>query len=215
MKNLNIILSRTVLIGLMTLVVSCVDKKKEGENKAENHHDQEMHEGEMHHDNEMIDGSTDTMAEKSDMTVTESNTASPLIENYLVVKNALVNDDSDVAQKAGERLAKSAEAFDVSEVEESKQKEVKSILDKIKTLATQISENDIAQQRTHFAEINVSMKDLLSITGSDRTLYEQYCPMYANNEGGSWLSESQDIKNPLFGSQMLKCGAVKQTIVLQ
>ena len=223
MKNLNVILTRTVLIGLMTLVLACVDKKKEGENEVKNHHDQEMHDGEMHHeemnhghDGEMKhDDNNHDMSDMSKMSVKESKIASTLIDDYLAIKNALVNDNKDAASKAGERLAKSVDVFDVIEVEDSKQIEVKEILDTMKTQATHISENDIASKEPILLKLIPSMKHLLSITGSDRTLYEQYCPMYANNKGGSWLSEFKDIKNPLFGSQMLTCGSVKQNIVLQ
>lgn len=227
MKNLNMILSRTVLIGLMTLIIACVDKKKENNTDAEHLHDQEMHDEQMDHDHDAgmnhdgeMQGDVEhedenhNMAEMSDMTVTKSKTASSLIDNYLAIKNALADDDKDAAAKAGESFGKSLANFDVDEVENTKQQEAKGILDGMKTHAEQISKMDIAHQRTHFAEINTDMKNLLAITGSDRMLYEQYCPMYADNKGGAWLSASKDIKNPLFGSQMLNCGAVKQTISL-
>lgn len=216
MKNLNVIVSRTVLVGLMSITIACVDKKKEDNSDAKSQHDQEMHDGEMNHDGEMgHDGENHEMDGKSEMTVTESKTASSLIDNYLAIKNALVNDDKDAAAKAGESLGKSVASFDVNEIESSKQEEAKEILESMKTQAEQISKIDIARQRSHFAEINADMKNLLAITGSDRMLYEQYCPMYADNKGGAWLSTSENIKNPLFGSQMLKCGDVKQTIALK
>lgn len=216
MKNLNLSLSRTVLIGLMVLLTSCVDKKKEENGEAKNHQEQEMHDGEMNHDGEMgHEGENHEMDEKPEMTVTESKTASSLIDNYLAIKNALVNDDKDAAAKAGESLGKSVASFDVKDIESSKQEKAKEILESMKTQAEQISKMDIAQQRSHFAEINTDIKNLLAITGSDRMLYQQYCPMYNNNEGGSWLSETKDVKNPLFGSKMLKCGSIKQTIALK
>lgn len=205
MKNVNVILSRTVLIGLMSLSIACADKKKDNTSDAENKHDQEMN-----HDHESHD-----MGKNSEMTVTESKTASALIDHYLAVKNALVNDDKDAAAKAAESFGTSVASFDINKVESSKQEEAKEILEEMKTHAEHISKMDIAHQRAHFAEINNDIKNLLAITGSDRMLYEQFCPMYADNEGGFWLSASKDIKNPLFGSQMLKCGAVKQTIVLK
>lgn len=205
MKNLNVILSRTVLIGLMTLSIACVDKKKDNTSDSENKHDKEMNHNHESHD----------MSKNSKMKVDASQTASSLIDNYLAVKNALVNDDQDAAAKAAESLETSLAGFDVDTVEHSKQEEAKAILDEMKVHAEQMSKLDITHQRTHFAEINADIKNLLAITGSDRVLYEQYCPMYNDNTGGAWLSTSEDIKNPLFGSQMLNCGAVKQTIALK
>jgi hypothetical protein len=214
MKNVNVLLSRTVLIGLMALSIACVDKKKGNDNEGENHHNEEMHEEGMNHDGEMMD-EANTMNDKSDMMVKQSKTASSLIDSYLAIKNALVNDDKDAAAKAGERLAHSAATFDVSQVETSQQQEIKEILEVMKEHGKHIAESDIAHQREHFAQIHRDMKDMVAITGSDRTLYQQYCPMYDNNEGGAWLSASKAIKNPLFGSKMMKCGAVKQTIAVK
>lgn len=228
MKNVNAILSRTVLIGLMTLSVACVDKKKEDNTDADHLHDQEMHDEQMHdeqmdhdHDGEMIDDdemmdeANNTMTEESDLMVKESKTASSLIDNYLAIKNALADDDKDAAAKAGERLVQSANAFEMSQVETSQQQEMKEILEVMKEHGGHISKSDMVHQREHFAQINRDMKAMLAITGSDRMLYQQYCPMYADNTGGAWLSASKDIKNPLFGSKMMKCGAVKQTIALK
>lgn len=216
MKNLNAILSRTVLIGLMSLLIACVDKKKEEKTDADHVHDQEMNSGEMNHDGEMgHESENHDMAGMSDMTVPKSKMTSSLIDNYLAIKNALVNDDKDAAAKAGEGLGTSVVNFDMKEVENSKQQEAREILDGMKAHAEHISKMDIAHQRTHFVEVTTGMKNLLAITGSDRMLYQQYCPMYADNTGGAWLSESKDIKNPLFGSKMLNCGAVDQTITLK
>lgn len=257
MKNLNVILSRTVLIGLIIILTACPNKKKEDNSDAEHLHDQEMHDEEMNHnhdgemyhdeqemqdeqmnhdgemmdeemnhdgemmdeqmdhDDKMMDGANTTMTEKSDMMVEESKTASSIIDNYLAIKNALVKDDKEVAAKAAKSLTKSVASFDVNEVENAKQQEAKDILEGMKAHAEHISKMDIAHQRTHFAEINADMKNLLAITGSDRMLYQQYCPMFDDNKGGAWLSTSEDIKNPLFGSKMMKCGGVKQTIALK
>ncbi|EKF53808.1 hypothetical protein I215_15663, partial [Galbibacter marinus] len=47
-------------------------------------------------------------------------------------------------------------------------------------------------------------------TGTENTLYQQFCPMY--DGGSAWLSLSKDIKNPYYGSQMLNCGKVQKEI---
>jgi hypothetical protein len=36
--------------------------------------------------------------------------------------------------------------------------------------------------------------------------------MANENTGAFWLSNEKEIKNPYFGSMMLKCGSVKETI---
>jgi hypothetical protein len=83
--------------------------------------------------------------------------------------------------------------------------------------AEHISENSgkIDHQREHFESLSTDLKDLIVLTGSDRTLYQTYCPMYNNSEGGTWLSETTGIKNPFYGSKMLKCGSVQQEIAVK
>jgi len=39
-------------------------------------------------------------------------------------------------------------------------------------------------------------------------VYRTYCPM----KKSYWLSEAAAIKNPYYGSEMLTCGEVKQTL---
>ncbi|HNK84737.1 MAG TPA: mercury transporter, partial [Flavobacteriales bacterium] len=41
-------------------------------------------------------------------------------------------------------------------------------------------------------------------------IYLDHCPMY--NGGADWLSREKAIKNPYYGSSMLTCGSVKETI---
>jgi hypothetical protein len=53
------------------------------------------------------------------------------------------------------------------------------------------------------------VKDSKLATGA---LYVEYCPMANNNQGGFWLSNEKQIKNPYFGEAMLTCGSVKETI---
>jgi len=36
--------------------------------------------------------------------------------------------------------------------------------------------------------------------------------MADDNKGGYWLSTEKKIKNPYFGSKMIKCGKVKEII---
>jgi len=71
------------------------------------------------------------------------------------------------------------------------------------------SVNAVDHQREHFASLSNNMYELLkALKSNTATLYEQYCPM----KKAYWLSESQQIKNPYFGSQMPTCGKVTATL---
>ena len=43
-------------------------------------------------------------------------------------------------------------------------------------------------------------------------IYVQRCPMADSNKGADWLSKKKEIKNPYFGSAMLKCGETIDSI---
>ena len=139
----------------------------------------------------------------------ENSDVSDVLDAYLGIKNSLVKDDAKKAAEFGTALANATKSFDSKS---SSSSEVNEILEVIKEHGEHIAKSDIGHQREHFAELTNEVKDLVKITGSDRTLYTQYCPMYNSNKGGFWLSTSKEIRNPLFGSKMLKCGSVKETI---
>lgn len=149
--------------------------------------------------------------------VEHSLSVTAIIDNYLALKDALVEDNGKKAASSGKMLLDALGKFDLSSQGTSKQLELKDILDDAKENAEHISENGnkIDHQREHFEILGTDIKDLIVITGSDRTLYQIYCPMYNNEKGGRWLNESKEVKNPLFGSKMLKCGNVQQEIAVK
>lgn len=150
----------------------------------------------------------------SSIEVKHSESVTTIINNYLALKNALVEDNSKKAASSGKSLYDALSKFDISAQPEDQQKELGEIIENASENAEHISENSgkIDHQREHFESLSTDLKDLIVITGSDRTLYQTYCPMYNNSEGGVWLSESTGIKNPFYGSKMMKCGSVQQEI---
>jgi hypothetical protein len=68
---------------------------------------------------------------------------------------------------------------------------------------------DISKQREIFASLSTNMISLAKAAKiSDVAIYVDYCPM----KKSSWLSDEKAIKNPYYGSSMLTCGSVKETI---
>lgn len=184
---------------------SCSGSKTEDHTMHEDH---QMEGNSMHEGHDM--GSSDS--EQIAMTKAEGTTA--IIDSYLAVKNALVEDDAAAAATQSGDLVNALQSYDLNS---SKGEDIEE-LERLQMEAARITENlaseDIAAQRESFQALSVLMKDFIKIAGTDRTLYQQYCPMYKNNTGGIWLSASEDIKNPLFGSSMLTCGRVEETLAL-
>lgn len=72
---------------------------------------------------------------------------------------------------------------------------------------------DIEAQRTSFSKLSDNMYKSIKAYGlGGATAYYEYCPMAFNNTGGYWLSDVAEIRNPYFGSKMLKCGSVEEKL---
>ena len=205
MKKTNSILALSLTVGLSLSLIACGNANKQNQEGSAIPHDHSA----------MTHEADNSMSAGSDMAMMESKTMTTLIDNYLAIKNALVQDDSKAAANAGQELADATSRIDVTTFETSKQSEIKEILEVVKEHGAHIAKSELAHQREHFEGMAKDFMDLLAIAGTDRTLYQQYCPMYNKGKGGSWLSASEEIKNPLFGSKMLTCGSVKETISMK
>lgn len=138
--------------------------------------------------------------------------AQKVLTDYMALKDALVNDDSAKAKELGKVLSQSLKSFNSSSFSSKEKSELNDIIEDANEHAEHISESDISHQREHFKVLSKDMTDMVAITGTSMTIYEQYCPMYDNNKGGAWLSMNEEIKNPYFGDKMLKCGKVQREI---
>jgi len=140
--------------------------------------------------------------------------ATAVLNSYLELKNALVADNSEKAATAGKKLFDAFTQFDQSSIAEAQKQEVIDIIEDAREHAEHISENSgkMDHQREHFDILSNDIKDLIAITGTDRVLYKTFCPMYNNNKGAIWLSETKEIKNPYLGSKMSTCGEIQEEI---
>ena len=136
--------------------------------------------------------------------------AEAVLADYFILKDALVGDDSKKAAQAGSKLMVSLKAFDVTSYNKEQQKELVDIIEDAVENAEHISKSPIAHQREHFKTLSTDITDMVAITGTKNKLYQQFCPMY--DKGSAWLSTSNEVKNPYYGSKMLKCGKVQKEI---
>lgn len=195
-------LKKTIGILTMTLVtltaMSCKDGKKEG---AAEPMSNEMHQ----EDGNNQDGS-------KQMTNAGSNASDAIIDNYLKIKNALVADNQEAAAEAGGSLVADFNDFDKGSYSSEEQQELTDIIEDAKEHAEHISESPMEHQREHFDILSKDVIDMIAITGTDKKLYQDFCPMYNDNKGAAWLSTTKEIKNPYFGSKMMGCGKVQKEI---
>jgi hypothetical protein len=159
---------------------------------------------------------TTAEATKTDNTDAQKSTGTinDVVSHYLSLKNALTNDNGSEAASVAKEIGESLAKVDESSLTPDQKKMYADIKDDIKEHAEHIGANgsDIKHQREHFDLLSKDMIDLVNITGSSLTLYKDFCPMYNNKKGASWLSETKEIKNPYYGKGMPKCGIVKEEI---
>ncbi|WP_047418632.1 DUF3347 domain-containing protein [Cellulophaga sp. Hel_I_12] len=136
--------------------------------------------------------------------------AEAVLADYFTLKDALVGDDTKKAAQSGTKLVASLKSFDKSSYTKEQQEELVDIIDDATEHAEHIVKSAIDHQREHFKTLSKDITDMVSITGTKNTLYEQFCPMY--DKGSAWLSASNEVRNPYYGSKMLKCGKVQKTI---
>lgn len=145
-----------------------------------------------------------------------------VLNTYYTLRDALVAGDTAQANIASSTL--------ISAVSEIKLDELKNvdtaniIIPTAKTYTEGIAneskgllgETDIEQKRKDFQLISSGLFDLVRTVRYDKEkVYMLHCPMAFNNAGADWLSNTKEIKNPYFGSRMLRCGSVVDSVVLK
>lgn len=137
-----------------------------------------------------------------------------VFDDYILLKDALVNTDTKGAQQAGEQINQSLKKVDMKLLSDEKahnhwmtiQKELKSSADAIE------NSSDIAAQRGHFKHLSAHMISGVQLFGVNQNVYIQFCPMADNNKGAYWISLEEEVRNPYYGEAMLTCGEVKATL---
>ena len=123
-----------------------------------------------------------------------------IYNDYIVLKNALVNTNFDDAKKSAAALSASLANYAGCE-------NTAVVADKIS------SAKDIAGQRKEFTHLSNDVIAMFKTAElKSGSIYVQHCPMANDGDGGDWLSSRKNIQNPYYGDQMMECGAVLQEI---
>lgn len=138
-----------------------------------------------------------------------------VIKGYLPLKNALAQDDSQKASDAAKSLFSILKKIDIGKINVKNNSDLHDILENASENAEHIGENadDIGHQREHLLSLSNDMTDLIGEVGTGGLkLYQDFCPMFNNGKGGTWISETKEIVNPYEGTRMLNCGSVKKVL---
>jgi hypothetical protein len=151
-----------------------------------------------------------TAASKS---IQKASPLSPVFDHYFLIKEALVKTNAGIATENATQLAKAIKDVDMSKLSTAEHavwmKQMKSLMASAEKMA---GLKEVSKQRETFVSLSTAMYELAKVSKLDAPIYQQHCPMYADGKGANWLSRESAIKNPYYGTQMLTCGSLKETI---
>lgn len=141
-------------------------------------------------------------------------TIKEIVTDYLQLKNAFTKDNTNDAATAATSLQNAFKTFDKTALTADQKKTFEDVADDAGEHAEHIGANsgNIKHQREHFEMLSKDIYDLVKAFGAGQVLYKDFCPMYNNNKGAFWISETKEISNPYLGKEMPKCGIVKEEI---
>ncbi|WP_338840602.1 DUF3347 domain-containing protein [Flavobacterium ginsenosidimutans] len=128
---------------------------------------------------------------------------------YFTVKDALIKSDSKLTSAKAKDLLTAITAVKMDKLKSNEHTVWMKVVKKLTADAKSISATtDLKKQRETFKSLSKNTYDLIKVSSPEQTIYKQYCPM----ADADWLSKEKAVKNPYYGSSMLTCGNVVETI---
>lgn len=141
------------------------------------------------------------------------NELTAVFDTYFSLKDALVKTDGAAASKQSTELLTAINAVKMDKLEMDVHMVWMNVLADLKEDAKHIADTkDVSRQRDHFMSLSKNMYALIKVSKTETPTYYQFCPMANDGKGANWLSKENTVKNPYYGSKMLSCGKVVETI---
>ena len=133
----------------------------------------------------------------------------PVYDAYLDAQEALADDDLDAFRAAGVRL----EAAIVGVNDAPLGRPAREAWRSAATRLHPEPDPDIEVARATFERMSEAVIALERTFGhaGDAPLRLAFCPMAFDFKGAEWIQRSDQIDNPYFGEQMLRCGEIRET----
>ncbi len=159
--------------------------------------------------------STETTSQNTSMNDKKESQMQIVFNDYFKLKDALVNTDANAASAKATDLMNSLAAIKMNELAMDVHMVWMKVMADLNTDTKHIADSKkIDQQREHFIALSKNIYALIKVAKSETPTYYQYCPMANEGKGANWLSKENVIRNPYFGSEMMNCGKVVETIKL-
>ena len=144
----------------------------------------------------------------------QNNTSIKSVVNaYIGLKDALVATNNEQAVLNATTLVKALSALNTADLNTTTNNTWGKISNDLINSAKFIqASNDISVQRDQFVTLSSNMYLLVKDAKNEVPVYYQFCPMANKGKGANWLSLENKVKNPYYGSRMLSCGKVVETL---
>ena len=143
----------------------------------------------------------------------QSNQLKGVFDNYFGVKDALVKTDGNTASTKATALLSAINAVKMETLKTEEHTVWMKLLKTLKEHTEHIADTkDAKHQRDHFDLLSENIYDLIKVSKQETPTYLLHCPMANDGKGANWLSKESVVKNPYYGSKMLNCGKLTETI---
>ncbi len=151
---------------------------------------------------------------KSDVSMDFIMQLNTVYDQYIDLKNAFVQSDADKVKQSAQKVQQALARVDMKLPTGDPHKQWMELSGKLNNQINQIASSGvIEEQRKTFSGFNDQFYKAIKTFGlMDETVYYQFCPMMNDGKGAYWLSETNDIRNPYYGEEMLTCGETKETL---
>lgn len=138
-----------------------------------------------------------------------------LVNAYSLIKDALVEDNSKNTVNATGNFLSKAKEVDISLLNNKEHLYWMEQFTAMQMHGKKIAATEnLMVQREQFDFLSQLLIESIEVFGVlQEVVYVQNCPMVGDNQGASWISLTEEIFNPYFGSRMLNCGEVLDTII--
>lgn len=138
-----------------------------------------------------------------------------LLAEYFNIQSALAGDNLAEALAANDKAKEAIDKIDMAMLDKETHTAWMNYHMGLNNAIQDIAKSkDIKIARQSFEslsnELTIALKTFGTVKG--RKVYIHYCPMAFDNKGAHWLQPDDKTLNPYFGSEMLMCGEVVETI---
>jgi Cu(I)/Ag(I) efflux system membrane fusion protein len=137
------------------------------------------------------------------------NQLNEVVQKYFALKDALTESNAEKAAQATGQIETALSNVDMTLVKGEMHNLWMEHLKKIKNETSKIKQSKTLDgQRASFLVLSETLIESVKTFGLPGVIYQQFCPMTNNGNGGYWLSDSEKIANPYFGDKMHNCGEI-------